>query len=52
MTLRYWLEKSHLGGPLTLEVLGESAPVKSAEPYDLESIPNSEPAFASLDWKS
>jgi hypothetical protein len=38
--LRYWLEKSHLQGALTLEIRGEKAEVKSAAPVDLDGLEN------------
>ena len=38
--LRYWLEAADLRGPLRLEVEGESVEVKSAAPFDLESVEN------------
>ncbi|MEN3944104.1 hypothetical protein WJU23_22570 [Prosthecobacter sp. SYSU 5D2] len=41
--LRYWLEKSHLQGALTLEIRGEKAEVKTAAPLDLESLENGKP---------
>lgn len=41
--LRYWLEKPHLQGPLTLEIRGAKAEVKSAAPLDLETLENGKP---------
>ena len=41
--LRYWLEKAHLQGPLTLEIRGEKAEVKTATPLDLDSLENGKP---------
>jgi len=41
--LRYWLDKSHLQGPLTLEIRGEKAEVKSAAPVDLDKLENGKP---------
>ncbi len=41
--LRYWLESAHLSGPLTLEVRGERAEVKSASALDLAKIENKKP---------
>ena len=40
--LRYWLEAADLSGSLMLEVTGQSVDVKSANPFDLEKIKNSE----------
>ena len=39
----YWLESAHLSGPLTLEVRGERAEVKSASALDLAKIENKKP---------
>jgi len=41
--LRYWLDKSHLQGSLTLEIRGEKAEVKSASPVDLDKLENGKP---------
>lgn len=41
--LRFWLEKTHLQGPLTLDIRGQTAEVKAAAPFDLESIENHKP---------
>lgn len=41
--LRYWLESGHLSGPLTLEVRGEKAEVKSDSALDLTKIENKKP---------
>lgn len=38
--IRYWLEKAHLQGALTLEVRGEKAEVKKPAPLDLEKLEN------------
>ncbi len=51
--LRFWLEKSHLQGPLTLEVNGERATVKGPVPLDLEKIENAKSRKfpPGQDWK-
>ena len=41
--LRYWLEKSDLAGELTLVHENGSVMAKSAKPFNLESLKNSEP---------
>ncbi len=41
--LRFWLEKKHLAGPLTLEIREARAPVKGEAPLDLESLENRQP---------
>lgn len=41
--LRYWLEKTHLQGALTLEIRGEKVAVKSAAALDLESLEQKKP---------
>ena len=43
MRLRYWLEKAHLQGTLTLEIRGEKAEVKTAAPLDLDTLENGKP---------
>lgn len=50
--LRYWLEKADLSGALTLEIEGRKIAVKSAAPFDLESLENKKPrSFTREDWK-
>lgn len=41
--LRYWLEKAHLHGGLTLEIRGEKTQVKTASPLDLDAMENGKP---------
>lgn len=41
--LRYWLDKTHLKGPLTLEIRGEKAEVKGTAALDLETLENHKP---------
>lgn len=41
--LRFWLEKGHLSGPLTLEIRGEKAEVKSSAAVSLDSLENGKP---------
>jgi hypothetical protein len=49
--LRYWLEASDLSNTLTLEVAGRSIVVKSASPFDVESLKNGEKqTFTSAEW--
>lgn len=49
--LRYWLESAHLLKPLVLEVNGESLPVKSAKPFDLNQLENGKPRLLhGVDW--
>ncbi len=43
LRLRYWLDKAHLQGPLTLDIRGEKAEVKSAGPLDLDKLENGKP---------
>jgi len=38
--LRYWLEKDHLHGALTLDIRGQTAEVKTAETLELEKLEN------------
>jgi hypothetical protein len=50
--LRYWLEKADLAGALMLEIEGRKMPVKSAAPFDLESLENKKPrSFTREDWR-
>lgn len=50
--LRYWLEKSHLDGSLTLHIRDQSIAIKSAAPLDLDKLKNREPVtFSGADWK-
>lgn len=42
-SLRFWLEKKHLAGPLTLDIRGARAAVKSPAPLDLETLENRQP---------
>lgn len=49
--LKFWVEKEHLEGALWLRILDDTQLVKSAAPFDLESIPNQETAvFEGTDW--
>ena len=41
--LRYWLDKTHLQGPLTLEIRGEKAEIKSATAIELDTLENHQP---------
>jgi hypothetical protein len=41
--LRFWLEKEHLASGLRLDVRGQSAEVKSKEPFDLDKLENDQP---------
>lgn len=41
--LRFWLEENDLAGSLTLDVRGEQALVKDAEPTQLEQLKNHQP---------
>lgn len=41
--LRFWLEKKHLAGPLTLDIRGARAAVKGPAPFDLETLENRKP---------
>lgn len=41
--LRYWLDKQHLQGSLTLDIRGTKAEVKTALPLDLEKLENRKP---------
>lgn len=50
--LRYWLEKEDLAGVLELEVEGRKVPVKSAAPFDLETLENKKPRnFMREEWR-
>ena len=52
LRLRFWLEKEHLLGPLSLEVRGQTAKVKSAAPLALDSLPDAEPVtWTTTEWK-
>ncbi len=43
VTVKYWLGPAHFGtGGLRLEIRGESRPVKSAKPFNLESLGDGE----------
>lgn len=42
-SLRFWLEKKHLAGPLTLDIRGAQAIVKGPAPLDLETLENRQP---------
>ena len=42
-SLRFWLEKKHLAGPLTLDIRGAQAVVKGPAPLDLETLDNRQP---------
>lgn len=49
--LRYWLEKADLQGALSLEVNGSKVAVKSATPFDLETLKTKEQkTFRSGEW--
>lgn len=49
--LRYWLESGDLQKSLTLDVNGESVPVKSAKAFDLQKIENGQPrSLRGIDW--
>ena len=41
--LRYWLDKQHLQGALSLDIRGSTAEVKTAPPMDLEKLENRKP---------
>ncbi|HYF36684.1 MAG TPA: hypothetical protein VD994_15420 [Prosthecobacter sp.] len=41
--LRYWLDKKHLQGPLTLDIRGATAEVKGPAPLDLDKLENKKP---------
>jgi hypothetical protein len=41
--LRFWLEKKHLAGALTLDIRGARTAVKSPAPLDLETLENRKP---------
>ena len=41
--LRYWLDRKHLQGPLTLDIRGATAEVKGAGAFDLEKLENKKP---------
>lgn len=41
--LRYWLEKKHLAGALTLDIRGQTAEVKAAGAFELEKLENKKP---------
>lgn len=41
--LRFWLEKKHLAGPLTLDIRGARATVKGPAPLDLDTLENRKP---------
>jgi hypothetical protein len=50
--LRFWLEKSDLAGPLTLEIRGQKLEVKNSTPLDLEKLDNARPrVWTTADWK-
>lgn len=38
--LRYWLDRQHLAGGLTLDIRGEKAEVKPPGPLELDALPN------------
>lgn len=49
--LRFWLEKSDLTGPLTLEIRGQKLEVKNSTPLDLEKLENARPkVWTSATW--
>lgn len=41
--LRFWLEKTDLAGPLTLDIRGQTLEVKNTTPLDLEKLENAKP---------
>lgn len=41
--LRFWLEKPHLQGPLTLSIRGQTAEVKTAAPLDFDALEQKKP---------
>jgi hypothetical protein len=41
--LRYWLDKSHLVGTLSLDIRGSTAEVKTAVPLEVEKLENRKP---------
>lgn len=43
LRLRFWLEKTDLAGPLTLDIRGQTLEVKSNAPLDLEKLENKKP---------
>ena len=49
--LRYWLKKTDLSGPLTLNFEDQLIELKSARPFDLGKLKNGEPkSFGTGDW--
>ena len=49
--LRFWLEKTDLSGPLTLEIRGQKLEVKNATPLDLEKLENARPrVWTGANW--
>lgn len=49
--LRFWLETSDLAGALTLELDGNSLPIKSPTPFDLTPLTNAKAVVVEgLDW--
>ncbi len=49
--LRYWLEASDLQDSLTLDVNGKLLPIKSAKPFDLNTLKNAEErVLAGTEW--
>lgn len=49
--LRFWLEKSDLAGPLTLEIRGQKLEVKNSTPLDLEKLENAKPrVWTNASW--
>ena len=50
--LRFWLEKTDLAGPLTLEIRSQKLEVKNSTPLDLEKLDNARPrVWTSAEWK-
>lgn len=51
VTLRYWLKPEHFDQSLSLEIRGQSVPVKSARPFDLGALENQETReLEGIDW--
>ena len=50
--LRYWLERADLNGALRLAIADESLEVKSAAPFDLDTLENKKPVvLGGAAWK-
>ena len=49
--LRFWLEKTDLAGPLTLEIRSQKLEVKNSTPLDLEKLDNARPrVWTTAEW--